>query len=50
MKTATSEAKKEKAEKIRSIADRISDVDRRLFSPTKYIKIDDKLVNLLCGN
>ncbi len=50
MKIATSEAKKDKADKIRSIADKISDVDRRIFSPTKYIKIDDKLINLLCGD
>jgi hypothetical protein len=49
MKIATSEAKREKPEKIKMVADRMSDVDRRLFSPTKYIQVDEKLIGLLCG-
>jgi len=48
MKIATSEAKREKEEKIRLVADKMSDVDRKIFSPTKFIYIDDKLVDLLC--
>jgi len=48
MKIATSEAKKEKEEKIRFVAEKMSDVDRKIFSPTKFIYIDDKLVDLLC--
>lgn len=48
MKIATSEAKREKADKIKAVADRISDSDRKLFSPTKYIQVDEKLIRLLC--
>ena len=50
MKMATSEAKREKEEKIRGVAEKMSDVDRKLFSPTKFVYIDDKLVRLLCAN
>lgn len=49
MKIATSEAKREKEEKIRATADKMSDVDRKLFSPTKFVYIDDKLIRLLCA-
>lgn len=50
MKIATSEAKREKEEKIREVAEKMSDVDRKLFSPTKFIYMDDKLIRLLCAN
>jgi hypothetical protein len=48
MKIATSDAKREKEEKIRAVGERMSDEDRKLFSPTKYIYIDEKLIKLLC--
>jgi hypothetical protein len=50
MKIATSEAKKEKEEKIREVVVKMSDMDRKLFSPTKFIYMDDRLVQLLCAN
>jgi hypothetical protein len=47
LKIAVSDAKKEKAQKIKSYASRSDDHSRKLFSPTKYIKIDDKLLHKL---
>jgi hypothetical protein len=48
LRVATSDAKKEKPIKIRSLAARIPSGGRKLFSPTKYILFDEKLVNKLC--
>ncbi len=48
MKIATSDAKREKEDKIRAVGERMSDEDRKLFSPTKYIYVDEKLIKLLC--
>jgi hypothetical protein len=47
LKTALNEGKKEKKAKIKAYADRIPSHHRKLFSPTKYIKFDEKLLNLL---
>jgi hypothetical protein len=47
LKIATSEAKKEKAKKITAIIPRLSTTTVKYFSPTKLVKMDDKLVNKL---
>ena len=47
LKIAVSDAKKEKSQKIKSYASRADNHSRKLFSPTKYIKIDDKLLHKL---
>jgi hypothetical protein len=50
LKTASSDAKRDKEQKIRSYAMRLAGADhtRKIFSPTKYIKFDDKLIKALC--
>lgn len=48
LRIAVSDTKKEKPVKIRSLAARIPSAGRKLFSPTKYILFDEKLVNKLC--
>jgi hypothetical protein len=47
LKIATSEAKKEKAKKITAIIPRLSTATVKYFSPTKLVKMDEKLVNKL---
>lgn len=47
LKIATSEAKKEKAKKINAIIPKINSVEVKYFSPTKLVKLDDKLVGKL---
>jgi len=47
LKIATSEAKKEKAKKITAIIPRLNASTVKYFSPTKLIKMDDKLVGKL---
>jgi hypothetical protein len=47
LKIATSEAKKEKAKKITAIIPRLSTTTVKYFSPTKLVKMDEKLVNKL---
>lgn len=48
LKTATSEAKKEKPIKIKQYAARMTHESRTIFSPTKFIRFDDKLIKALC--
>jgi hypothetical protein len=50
LKIAISEAKRDKVAKIKALASRISDQDRKLFSPTRYIVFDDKLIDQLCSD
>ena len=47
LKIATSEAKKEKAKKINAIIPRFTATEVKYFSPTKLIKMDEKLVGKL---
>lgn len=47
LKIATSEAKKEKAKKITAIIPRFNATTTKYFSPTRLVKMDDKLVNKL---
>ncbi|HEX5172066.1 MAG TPA: hypothetical protein VFW11_22965, partial [Cyclobacteriaceae bacterium] len=47
LKIATSEAKKEKAKKITAIIPRLNATTVKYFSPTKLLKMDDKLVGKL---
>lgn len=47
LKVAVSEGKKEKKQKIKIYSDKLPSKHRKLFSPTRYIKFDDKLLNLL---
>jgi hypothetical protein len=50
LKTAVSDAKRDKPQKIKSFAAKLAQTQesRKVFSPTKYIKFDDKLVKALC--
>ncbi|MCS6968710.1 MAG: hypothetical protein RMJ44_08245 [Cytophagales bacterium] len=47
LKIATTDGKKDRIIKIRSLAARIPSLRKRLFSPTKYILFDEKLINKL---
>lgn len=47
LKIATSEAKKEKAKKITAIIPRFNATTTKYFSPTRLVKMDEKLVNKL---
>ncbi|HLT71049.1 MAG TPA: hypothetical protein VKZ75_00285, partial [Cyclobacteriaceae bacterium] len=47
LKIATSEAKKEKAKKIHLIIPKLNATSVNYFSPTRLVKLDDKLVSKL---
>ncbi len=50
LKTAISTAKRDKPAKIRILISKYKETkQKRLFSPTRYIKMDDRFVNLLVG-
>ncbi len=50
LKTAVSDAKRDKPQKIKGYALRLATEteSRKIFSPTKHIKFDDKLIKALC--
>ncbi len=50
LKTAVSDAKRDKPQKIKSYSLRLltETGSRKIFSPTKYIKFDEKLIKALC--
>lgn len=50
LKTAISTAKRDKPAKVRALISRYKDTDQqRIFSPTRFVKMDDRFVNLLIG-
>ena len=50
LKTAISTAKREKPAKIRALISKYKETSpKRIFSPTRYVKMDDRFVNLLVG-
>ncbi len=48
LKTATSEAKKEKPTKIKQQVARLTNDTRKIFSPTKFVRFDEKMIQALC--
>jgi hypothetical protein len=50
LKTALSAAKREKAIKVRALISRFKDTKpQRLFSPLRYVKLDDRFVDQVVG-
>jgi tetratricopeptide (TPR) repeat protein len=49
LKIAVSDAKKDKVNKIKALAAKIPHTPQKLFTPTKFIRIDSKLINALCN-
>jgi hypothetical protein len=50
LKITIGDAKKDKRQKIKSFAEKIPSHHRKLFSPTKYIKFDDTLLDILTAD
>jgi len=48
LKTALSESKRNKAQKIDALVEKVNNSSRKLFSPTQYIRFDEGIVKKLC--